>query len=1245
MRRRRLLSAKPLVFVAAALASFSILVTGAGAAAPSAVTDVNPVPAPPIEFGGRVEALAVDPVNAQNVYAAGELGGFWHSTDQGLHWSHVDDLPHFVTRDIEFAPSDSSLLIATGDYDGRVASQGGIWRSTDGGATWSKPATADPGCTGEPSAFGAAIAPNDPPGSIRIWVGTSCGIAYSTNSGASWTHFSPSGLAGRVWDTYVHDPAGAEFDVYACGDNGYRRSTTGGATAGSFTDGVSPIPADGGMPCSLATAPQDEDTVYMSYFDSPPPPPSQFCTPRVAESTDGGTTWEEFDPTHENCRNPYVVTHPALDGNADHYEVFIGDGRHLHHQNCDATAAARCAPGNASWPDVGSGAHADHTDIAFDTSSPNGCPILVSNDGGIDRTTVAPASCASTFAWADSNAGNHGWDIRGLAGTVDVPGGTELYFGTQDNGIYYSPDGGVSWPLRTGPDVYDVFADHNGPARVLWRSCFGCAWNISGPGITGTGGFSLPPGDDVPNSFVATQFGHQRYAFITRNAPPPSTNWRLWVTTNEGGAWSQMGPNPLPGTPAGPLVASGPAASPTFYTILNVSGTRTVYRISGPFTAAATVTAVSTGLTSPTIVAVDPVNPNLLYAWDNGSPGRIMRSINGGSSWTADADALSVATRNGEFKALSSIGGIVSKIAFDENSDTLMIGTRTAGVLGSADNGDTWFYVRGSEILPRINGFLFDESDGSIFVATRGRGLWRINPPSADLRVTKSDNPDPVLAGNELYYTITVTNDGPDTASDITVTDTLPPEVDFVTSTNPSCAAVGQVVTCDVPDLDSGDTFQFTIKVAVKTGAALPAPKAIFNTVQVSSGETLDPDLSNNTDTEATIVEDLADLEVTKLCKPDTHPQAGQPIECSIFVDNHGPSDARDVILTDTLLAPGSFTISNIVASQGSCGLPFAVTGGQRFVCNLGDLQAATTSQSGRATVTYTVSSSEGQDINNVANVQSDTPDPDPSNNQVTVALNVSSVADLSLTKTDAPDPVTAGTNITWTLSLGNGGPSTASNVLVEDTVPLGVSITSVSGTGGASCTTGVAGDPLQPAKCTWGSLAPGAPGNRTMTIQAKVLSGTKGTLENNARISSDTFDANNTNDLASSSTTVIQSADLALDLSSDEPSYKPSSTIHYKVTVNNNGPSDAEGVVVTVQFPPLSDGSYVSDDGDCTLSAATLTCDLDTLVAGEPTTTIFIDWAMQGNKFPASTTATVSSPTPDPVPGNNGETLVVTKK
>jgi len=982
---------------------FLALVGVAGAVIPPAVTDVNPTASPSEpKFGGRVTALTVDPVNAQNVYAAGELGGVWHSTDQGLHWSHVDDVPLFVTRDVEIAPTDSSLIVATGDYDGRVVSKGGIWRSTDGGATWAKPATADPGCTTEPSAYHTAIAPTGSPGSIKIWVGTSCGIAYSADSGQTWTHFSPNGLAGRVWDVQARDLGGGVFQVDACGDNGYARSTTGGATAGSFAAGTNPIPGTGFMPCTLATAPQQPNTVYMTFFKDTTA--SGFCAPEWVESTNGGGSWTSLNVSgDENCREPFVVTHPSLDGDASKYEVFLSTSQHIVHQRCDTTT--HCATGSGNWPSVESGAHPDPTDILFDPSSANGCAILLSNAGGIDRTTVAPASCANSFAWQDSNVGNHGFDIRGLAGTVN-PATTDVYFGTQDNGIYYTNDGGTTY-TRTGPDVYDVFADHNPVARVLWRSCFGCNWNISNPGLAGTGGFSVPPGDEPEKAFRAAQFGSQSYAFMTRDEDPPNDDWTMYVTTNEGGSWAQMGPSPLAGKPAGPLEASGPPASPTFYFILNTgaSGAREVWRMTGPFTSAAVPVKANNGLVNPTTFAVDPVNPNLLYAYDlGGAGGRVMRSINGGSSWTLDSAITTAITRNNEFKLFSNTtGALVSAIAFDGNSDTIMLGTQFAGVFGSPDNGASWFSVRGSEILPRIRDFFFDEHFHNIYVATRGRGLWRINAPAADLSVTKSDSPDPVIAGNELYYTITVHNNGPDAASDIHVTDTLPSQVKFVTSTTP-CDVVGQTVTCDIPDLDSGDSFSFTIKVAVKTNAAAGGPTTITNTVSVASGESLDPDLSNNTDTETTIVEDLADLEVTKLCKPDTTPSAGEPIHCTVYVDNHGPSDARGVVLTDVLLAPGAFAVSNVATSQGACLAVVAVTGGQKLECNLGVLQAATTLQSGRATVTYDVSSNEGQDINNVATVRADTPDPDDTNNKATVALNVSAVANLSLTKSDSPD-------------------------------------------------------------------------------------------------------------------------------------------------------------------------------------------------------------------------------------------------
>jgi uncharacterized repeat protein (TIGR01451 family) len=1245
-----------------------VLVGVAGASAPPAVTDVNPTATTSDpKFGGRVNALAVNPVDTQDVYAAGELSGLFHSTDGGKHWSHVDAVSLFATEDVEYAPTDASLIIAAGDYDGRATSQGGIWRSTDGGATWANVDNLSTCNGGEANAYHVAIAPTGSAGNIRIWVGTDCGLVTSANSGATWSSpYVPNGLSGplassRVWDVQARDAGGGNFQVDVCGDNGYRRSTTSGTTAASFTAGTNPMtpggyPNGGFMPCSLATAPQNGQKVYMTFFDGLTPGPGpRFCIGKIVESVDGGSTWETQSPSNNNCRATWVVTHPDLQGDPTFYDVFIGASQQPFHQRCKDDANG-CAPGGWGGA-IDSGAHPDPSDIAFDTSSANGCPILLSNDGGIDRTTVAPGSCATSFAWEDSNVGNHGYDIRGLAGTVTPAVKTDLYFATQDNGMYYTGDGGVTYH-NEGPDEYDVFADHNPPARVLFRHCFGCGWSISNPGLAGQVSFSLPPGDSVETSFRAAQFGHQSYAFMTHGSPGPpdkTGEWRVYITTDEGGTWPQFGGgathDPLPGQPAGPMVASGPPTSPTLYFILNTgaSGAPEVWRLSGSTAApnSATLTKANSGLNYPTTIAVDPADPDILYAYDllGGAPitGRVFRSINGGNSWTKDNVATSMITHNGEFKTYSGLGPLVTSIAFDGNSGAVMLGTQTAGIFESPDDGGSWLYIRGSEMLPRINGFFFDERIGATYVATRGRGLWRINTPSADLSITKTSSPNPVLAGNQLYYTITVTNNGPDTSSSVTVKDLLPSQVSYVTSTNPTCSAVGQLVTCSVPDLASGASYSFQIKVAVKTGAAAGGPTTIFNTASVSSDEILDPDSSNNSATAATIVEDQADLAVTKLCKPDTSPSAGQPIDCTVFVDNNGPSDARGVVLTDAVLGSLPFTVSNIATSQGTCtSAGPAGTASQQFTCNLGVLVAATTSQSGRATITYQVSSLEGQDINNKASVRSDTPDPDASNNEAIVSLTVSSLTNLSLTKS-GPSSVVAGTPISWSLDLGNAGPSTAKNVVVTDSVPAGVRVTSVSGSGGASCTTGVPGDPFQPAKCGYGSLASGA--SRTMTVDAMVLSGTKGSLENDARISSDTFDPSNSDNLANTLTTVTQSADLAIGLTSDSPTYKPSSTIHYKVTVDNFGPSDADAVVVTVDLPPTKVGYYVSDSGGCTLSNVTLTCPLGTFVAGAPTKTFFIDFFVQGAKGAVTTTASVASATPDPVAANNTASVTVDKK
>src|SRR5262249_8985282 len=156
----------------------------------------------------------------------------------------------------------------------------------------------------------------------------------------------------------------------------------------------------------------------------------------------------------------------------------------------------------------------------------------------------------------------------------------DVYFGTQDNGLFASVDDAQHWD-RTDYDIYGLMADHARdpvavPAsRVVWRfCCFSGApashVDEANQDLSGRGGFSLPPGFNPGDNFFAAQFGHDRYAFLTPDTDPSTTtpNWQFFVTTNNGGGWTQMGPN-APGTPAGnnaaglTVEASGPAASPT----------------------------------------------------------------------------------------------------------------------------------------------------------------------------------------------------------------------------------------------------------------------------------------------------------------------------------------------------------------------------------------------------------------------------------------------------------------------------------------------------------------------------------------------------------------------------------------------------------------------------------------------------------------------------------------------------------
>jgi uncharacterized delta-60 repeat protein/uncharacterized repeat protein (TIGR01451 family) len=120
---------------------------------------------------------------------------------------------------------------------------------------------------------------------------------------------------------------------------------------------------------------------------------------------------------------------------------------------------------------------------------------------------------------------------------------------------------------------------------------------------------------------------------------------------------------------------------------------------------------------------------------------------------------------------------------------------------------------------------------------------------TADLALTKTDPPGRAPTGRNMTYTLTVTNNGPDAASGVTVTDQLPPSVTFVSATpsQGSCSESGGIVTCSLGTLGNGAAA--TVNIVVKPTTA----GTITNTASVTAFDQ-DPNQGNNADSENTSV-------------------------------------------------------------------------------------------------------------------------------------------------------------------------------------------------------------------------------------------------------------------------------------------------------------------------------------------------------------------------------------------------------
>ncbi|MEO6324120.1 MAG: PA14 domain-containing protein, partial [Thermoanaerobaculia bacterium] len=236
----------------------------------------------------------------------------------------------------------------------------------------------------------------------------------------------------------------------------------------------------------------------------------------------------------------------------------------------------------------------------------------------------------------------------------------------------------------------------------------------------------------------------------------------------------------------------------------------------------------------------------------------------------------------------------------------------------------------------------------------------------ADLGVTISHAPAQVFNGNDLTYTVQVTNAGPSPATGVVLSDTLPAGLTLVSATPSQGTCAGSPATsCPLGTIAKGAS----VTVSIVATAHQDGP--VTNSVTVSGAE-LDRKPADNSASDTATVKPSADLSVSQSHAPSPV-HVGDTLTYTITVRNNGPSASSGVTLTDTL--PADVTFVSATPSQGTC----TGTAPAPLVCSLGALAKLT-----NASVALVVRPKVVESITNTAVVSGTEMDPVTANNTST---------------------------------------------------------------------------------------------------------------------------------------------------------------------------------------------------------------------------------------------------------------------
>ena len=641
----------------------------------------------PNNIGGRIFALALNPLRPETMFVGAADGGVWRSYDGGIRWESVSDaFPTQSMGSIVINPQDTSVIYAaTGDasFGSRSFDGAGVFKSTDGGDSWF-----EVGAGSLPEyarASDMAINPQNPdvlyiavPDGIRD--ASQIGIWRSTDGGELWELVR----TGRMTDIVI-DPQNPDilytvsskiFGGLTAASYGLQKTTDGGDSWTQLDIGVTDTLIGR---TAIGICASQPNVLYLGVSNVT----GDGRTPLlgVFKSTDAGASWEKLDVPFD-----YMISQGWFDN-------IIG----VHPDNPDIVYAGgvkliRSEDGGQTWERIadqlaGGILHVDQHEIEFDPLQPD--RVYVGNDGGLYLLT----DDGKTLEKRDI-----GLSITQFIGGDMYPGSDALILGgTQDNGTLLSDDpapdfdlvlygdGGHGYIHPTKPNIMYTTQER----LKLWRSeDFGRTWT-----------WAI---GDLPNE------GSLFYIAYAMDKTDPDVlylgTYRMYKSSNAGQSWQQLqtclfssggGCYYITAVDIAPYDANMILAAAPGQTAVSYDAGRTWDVTNGQLPVAS-------------CSAFRTFNPGEMYAtFSRYEVEKVWKSTDYGKNWTSITGNLPDIPVNDVIKI----------------DNSLVIGT-DLGTFISEDEGANWAPLGEGMPTVSVQRLLFQEETGVLRAITHGRGVY-----------------------------------------------------------------------------------------------------------------------------------------------------------------------------------------------------------------------------------------------------------------------------------------------------------------------------------------------------------------------------------------------------------------------------------------------------------------------------------------------------------------------------------------